>query len=115
MKITARGGVVPPRFTRRIWISPMSHCDDNTLLALDVIGSAVNDRVLVEPKVAVGHNIRTQRERQGLTQEGLANRAGIHLVEVGRAERGVRDMRVSTVAKLAHGLGVPAMELLRGV
>jgi transcriptional regulator with XRE-family HTH domain len=84
-------------------------------LALDVIGSTVNDRVLVEPKVAVGRNIKAQRERLGLTQEGLANRTGMHLVEVGRAERGVRDMRVSTVAKLAHGLGVPAMELLRGV
>ncbi|HSS05191.1 MAG TPA: helix-turn-helix transcriptional regulator [Solirubrobacterales bacterium] len=69
----------------------------------------------MEPKVAVGRNIRAQRKRRELTQEELAQRAGIHPVEVGRAERGTRDMRVSTVVKLAHGLDVPAMELMRGV
>jgi transcriptional regulator with XRE-family HTH domain len=50
-----------------------------------------------------------------LTQEALAHRAGMHPVEVGRAERGARDLRVSTLAKLARGLDVPATELLRGV
>ena len=69
----------------------------------------------MEPKIEVGRNIRAQRRRLGLTQEALAHRSGMHPVEVGRAERGVRDMRVSTVAKLANGLDVPAMELLRGV
>lgn len=67
----------------------------------------------VEPKIAVGRNIRAQRQRRALTQEKLAHRAGMHPVEVGRAERGVRDMRVSTVVKLARGLDVPPMELLR--
>ena len=65
--------------------------------------------------MAVGQNIRTQRKRRALTQEELGHRAGMHPVEVGRAERGVRDMRVSTVAKLARGLGIPPMELFRGL
>lgn len=69
----------------------------------------------MEPKVAVGRNIKAQRKRRELTQEQLAYRAGTHPVEVGRAERGVRDMRVSTVVKLARGLDVPPMELFRGV
>lgn len=69
----------------------------------------------MEPKVAVGRNIKAQRKRRDLTQEELAHRAGMHPVEVGRAERGVRDLRVSTVAKLAHGLDVSAMELMRGI
>jgi transcriptional regulator with XRE-family HTH domain len=69
----------------------------------------------VETSVAVGRNIRAQRKRRDLTQEKLGHRAGIHPVEVGRAERGVRDMRVSTVVKLARGLEVPPMELLRGL
>jgi transcriptional regulator with XRE-family HTH domain len=68
-----------------------------------------------EPKLAVGQNIRKQRKRRALTQEELGHRAGMHPVEVGRAERGVRDMRVSTVVKLARGLDVPPMELLRNV
>jgi transcriptional regulator with XRE-family HTH domain len=67
----------------------------------------------VEPKVVVGRNIRAQRKLRELTQEELAHRAGMHPVEVGRAERGVRDMRVSTVVKLARGLDLPAKELFR--
>jgi transcriptional regulator with XRE-family HTH domain len=69
----------------------------------------------VEPKQKVGQNIRAERKRVGITQEALAERAGMHPVEVGRAERGLRDLRVSTVAKLAQGLDVPACRLLRGV
>jgi transcriptional regulator with XRE-family HTH domain len=75
-------------------------------------GSKVEPKVA---KVAVGRNIKAQRERRELTQETLAHRIGMHPVEVGRAERGVRDMRVSTVVKLARGLEVPPMELFRGV
>jgi transcriptional regulator with XRE-family HTH domain len=69
----------------------------------------------VEPKLQVGKNIRTIRVRLGLTQEALAERCDMHPVEVGRAERGVRDLRISTVVKLANGLGVPACDLLRGL
>lgn len=67
----------------------------------------------MEPKVVVGRNIRAERKRRDLTQEELAHRAGMHPVEVGRAERGVRDLRVSSVVKLARGLDVPARELFR--
>lgn len=69
----------------------------------------------MEPKLKVGQNIRSNRKRIGLTQEALAHRCDMHPVEVGRAERGTRDLRVSTIVKLAQGLGIPACELLRGV
>ena len=68
-----------------------------------------------EPKVVVGRTIKRHREDQGLTQEALAHRCGIHPVELARAERGVRDMRVSTVAKIARGLRIPAGELMVGI
>jgi transcriptional regulator with XRE-family HTH domain len=83
-------------------------------LALDVIGSAPDDRG-VEPKFTVGRNIKAQRKRLALTQEELAHLAGIHPVEVGRAERGIRDMRISTVVKLARGLDVPPRDLFSNV
>jgi transcriptional regulator with XRE-family HTH domain len=69
----------------------------------------------VEPKLKVGQNIRAQRKRVGITQEALAHKCDMHPVEVGRAERGTRDLRISTVVKLARGLGVTPCELLRGV
>jgi transcriptional regulator with XRE-family HTH domain len=68
-----------------------------------------------EPKVIVGRNIRRYRKERGLTQEAAADRCKVHPVEFARAERGVRDMRVSTIAKIAKGLDVPAGELLAGV
>lgn len=69
----------------------------------------------MEPKLKVGQNIRAERRRIGITQEALAERCEMHPVEVGRAERGVRDLRISTVAKLARGLQIPAGQLLDGV
>jgi transcriptional regulator with XRE-family HTH domain len=69
----------------------------------------------VEPKEVVGRNIREARERSGLTQEALADLCGTSVQQVSRAERGIRDLRVSTVAMLAAGLEVTAADLLRGV
>jgi transcriptional regulator with XRE-family HTH domain len=69
----------------------------------------------VEPKDIVGANIRAQRKQQGWTQERLADEAGMHLREIGRAERGNRDMRISTVAKFARALDVPASKLVDGI
>jgi transcriptional regulator with XRE-family HTH domain len=69
----------------------------------------------MEPKELVGQNIRANRKRLNITQEALAERCGLHPVELGRAERGKRDLRVSTIAKIARGLEVPACELLRGI
>jgi transcriptional regulator with XRE-family HTH domain len=69
----------------------------------------------MEPKEAVGRNIRANRKRAELTQEALALRCDMHMVEIGRAERGLRDLRVSTIARIARGLGIKASELLRGV
>jgi transcriptional regulator with XRE-family HTH domain len=69
----------------------------------------------VEPKALVGANIKARRSELGITQEEAAQRAGIHPVEFARAERGLRDLRVSTVAKIARGLGISAGDLLDGI
>jgi transcriptional regulator with XRE-family HTH domain len=79
------------------------------------LASPPSIRAMEEPKVRVGANIREQRRRKGLTQEELAHLAGMHPVEIGRAERGVRDLQVSSVAKIARGLKIEASELLKGV
>jgi transcriptional regulator with XRE-family HTH domain len=69
----------------------------------------------MESRELIGRNVRAQRLRLDLTQEAVAQRAGMHPVEVGRIERGVRDFRVSTLVKLARGLDCPASALLEGV
>ncbi len=69
----------------------------------------------MEPKIQVGKNIRVRRKQLKLTQEALAHKCDMHPVELGRAERGKRDLRVSTVARIARGLEIPAYELLKGI
>ncbi|HXP37869.1 MAG TPA: helix-turn-helix transcriptional regulator [Solirubrobacteraceae bacterium] len=69
----------------------------------------------MEPKAIVGQNIRELRTELELTQEALAERCGMTAVEIGRAERGMRDLRISTVVKIARGLDVPAAQLLSGL
>lgn len=69
----------------------------------------------MEPKKRVGQNIKTRRTELGITQEEAAERCHIHPVEFARAERGLRDLRISTIVKIATGLGVAAGELLQGL
>jgi transcriptional regulator with XRE-family HTH domain len=52
--------------------------------------------------------VRALRTAQGLTQEQLAERAGMNELQVGHIERGSNDPKLTTVLKLARGLGITA-------
>lgn len=67
------------------------------------------------PPAAFARNLRAAREKAGLSQEALAERAGMHRNAVALLEAGKRDPRVSTVAKLAKALGISASDLLTGI
>jgi DNA-binding XRE family transcriptional regulator len=60
---------------------------------------------------AFGLRVRELRRREGLSQDGLAHASGIHLTSIGRIERGGREPRLTTIQKLAKGLGVEPGEL----
>lgn len=53
---------------------------------------------------AVGQRLRSLREDQGLTQESLAARAGVHRTFVGKLERGETATTVDTVAVMCTAL-----------
>lgn len=57
-------------------------------------------------------NIHTLRRAQGVSQEELAARCGLHRTYVGSVERGERNVTLSTLAVLATVLGVSVPELL---
>jgi transcriptional regulator with XRE-family HTH domain len=63
----------------------------------------------------LGQNIRTRREKDGLTQEDLAAMCDLHPTEIGRLERGERDIRLSSLMRVARGLGAPPGKLLDGI
>jgi transcriptional regulator with XRE-family HTH domain len=61
-------------------------------------------------------NLRRRRTDAGLSQEALAERAGLHRTAVGLLERCKRSPRLETIVSLAHALGLDSTcELLEGV
>jgi DNA-binding XRE family transcriptional regulator len=62
-----------------------------------------------------GANVRQARLDHGWTQEDLAHETGLATVQVSRIERGVREIRLTTLIRLLDGLDVPADKLLDGL
>jgi transcriptional regulator with XRE-family HTH domain len=60
----------------------------------------------------LGRAVRTIRRERDLSQEALANRAGLHPNQVGRLERGT-NVQVGTLLAVADGLDVGLAELGR--
>ena len=60
----------------------------------------------------LGENLRATRIKLELTQEQLSQRCGVQAGEISRIETGKRDPQVSTVLKIAAGLGVKPGQLL---
>lgn len=59
-----------------------------------------------------GKRLRTLRMTRGLTQQHLAERAGINRVTIARFETGEQLPRYSTMVALANGLGLPIERLI---
>jgi transcriptional regulator with XRE-family HTH domain len=64
---------------------------------------------------AFGQNVRRLREAHKLTQEALAENAGLHPTYVSGIERGVRNASLLIIARIAKGLGVSPAKLMEGV
>ncbi len=63
--------------------------------------------------VRFGEVVRRWREQRGLTQDQLAERAGISDTYVGFIERGDSDPTLTVVLQIAEALNVRPAELLR--
>jgi transcriptional regulator with XRE-family HTH domain len=62
-----------------------------------------------------GANVRSVRLERGWTQEDLAHATGLASVQVSRIERGVREVRLTTLLRLLDALDVPPARLLKGL
>lgn len=54
----------------------------------------------------VGNNIRVIKKSIGLTQEELAEKAGLQYKYIGGVERGERNVSLRTLEKIIEGLGI---------
>ena len=62
-----------------------------------------------------GASIRRRRQELGLSQEELADEAGLHRTYVSLLERGLRSASIVTIVKLARALKTTGSELLKGI
>jgi transcriptional regulator with XRE-family HTH domain len=69
----------------------------------------------MEPLAQFAENVRRLRHEKGLTQEKLAEQAGLKLSDIAKIETLRRSPGIQVVAKIAYGLGVPTSELMEGV
>ncbi len=59
------------------------------------------------------NNLRKARLEKGLSQEALADLAGLHRTYVGSVERGERNISIDNIERLAEALGCGVIDLLR--
>ena len=57
-------------------------------------------------------NLRLARKSAGLSQEALADAAGLHRTYIGSVERGERNISLENIEKLSRALGVTAAALI---
>jgi CheY-like chemotaxis protein len=67
--------------------------------------------VSFELKTTLGVAIKTERSALGISQEQLAERAGLHRTYVSDVERGIRNPSIATVERLAEALELPISAL----
>lgn len=64
-------------------------------------------------RLVFGGNVRRNRQAQGMTQEELAEHAGIDRKTVNRIEQGVHSVRLDNVWLLADALEVDIRDLFK--
>lgn len=65
----------------------------------------MQDAILIRKQLGV--RVRQLRDRRNWSQEELAHRSGLARSFTGAIERGEKDVRLSTLVKLADTFGVP--------
>jgi transcriptional regulator with XRE-family HTH domain len=64
--------------------------------------------------VSLGEAVRAARTARGLSQEALADAAGIDRSHMGKIERGERNVTILNVARVASALNALPSDILRG-
>lgn len=64
-------------------------------------------------RIIFARNIKVFRAKLDLSQEELADLAGLHRTYVGSVERGERNISIDNMERLASALNIDIKELLR--
>jgi transcriptional regulator with XRE-family HTH domain len=69
----------------------------------------------VNIRIRFGRAIRRIREEQGINQEEAAERCGLHRTYYSGIERGVRNVSLVNIEKVAKGLKIPLPDIFSRV
>jgi transcriptional regulator with XRE-family HTH domain len=64
--------------------------------------------------VQFGNKIREERHKQHLSQEQLAEKAGLHRTYIGMIERAEKNITLENIYRICKALGLNLSELFRG-
>jgi len=68
----------------------------------------IKKKILVE----FGDRVRELRKEKELSQEELADKAGLHRTYIGMIERGEKNITLTSIEKIAKALAVSIKELM---
>lgn len=67
----------------------------------------------IQLREVLARNIRQHRSMLGLSQEALADMAGLHRTFIGAVERAERNVSIDNIEKIARALQISAYEMLK--
>lgn len=67
---------------------------------------------VIARRTEIGGRIRLHRAAAGLSQEAVAERAGLERKAISRAETGTHALTLDALVRVAHALGMSESELL---
>lgn len=56
--------------------------------------------------IKFGQKVREERAKLGLSQEGLASKAGVHRTYIGMIERAERNITLENIERVCRALGL---------
>lgn len=65
--------------------------------------------------IEIGQRIRSYRLQNGLNQEELAEKCGLHPTYIGQVERGEKNATLESVSKITNGLSLPLSKLFENM
>lgn len=70
---------------------------------------------VTDPLLTFGNALRETRQARGVSQERLAELAGVHRTYIGAIERGEQNVALRNIVRIARALDTTASTLLKDV